>query len=185
MEICVVRHPSVGVSRDICYGQSDVPLSDHVDGEIQQIVAKIPFRGDALFSSPLTRCTRLAEAFDRAYQTDDRLMEIHLGDWEMQPFSSIGDAQVKEWFSNLADYQPPKGESYRMFFDRVRPFIEALSDTGLERVVIIAHDGIIRCFLMYCAGIPIEQVFQFRLDYGAVNGFNLTVDRGKVLYLNR
>ena len=64
MEIIFVRHTSVDVAPGTCYGQSDVPLNESFQQEAeavrQQLLSKAehPLR---VYTSPLFRCTRLAE----------------------------------------------------------------------------------------------------------------------------
>ena len=62
MEVILIRHTSVDVPKGVCYGQTDVPLRDIFEEEAsitaQQLQNDV---FDAVFTSPLSRCTRLAD----------------------------------------------------------------------------------------------------------------------------
>ena len=82
MELILVRHTSVDVPTGICYGQSDVPVrasfpqeADRVREALEQEKHKAPF--EVVYTSPLSRCTRLAEwcGYGEAIR-DARLMEM-------------------------------------------------------------------------------------------------------------
>ena len=81
MEIILIRHTSVDVPRGVCYGQTDVPLRDRFKEEAtitaQQLQDDV---FDAVFTSPLSRCTRLAEhcGYPDAIR-DARLKELDFG----------------------------------------------------------------------------------------------------------
>ena len=62
MEVILIRHTSVDVLPGVCYGQTDVPLKPTFEQEAavtqENLKAFLPF--DHVYTSPLTRCVRLA-----------------------------------------------------------------------------------------------------------------------------
>ena len=78
--------------RGVCYGQTDVPLKPTFEAEAavtaENLKAYLPF--DHVYTSPLTRCVRLATycGYPDA-ERDKRIMEINFGDWEMKPFEQM------------------------------------------------------------------------------------------------
>ena len=89
MEVTFIRHTSVDVPPGVCYGQSDVPLRDSFEQEAaitsENLKAYRP-QGrdfDHVYTSPLSRCVRLATycGYPDA-ERDKRIMEINFGDWE-------------------------------------------------------------------------------------------------------
>ena len=98
MEVYLIRHTSVDVAPGVCYGQTDVPLRPTFEAEAavcnQQLQSLAPF--DAVFTSPLTRCVRLATfcGYPDAIR-DIRIMEINFGAWEMKPFDEIHDPRLE------------------------------------------------------------------------------------------
>ena len=91
MEVILIRHTSVDVPKGVCYGQTDVPLRDSFEEEAsitaQQLQNDV---FDAVFTSPLSRCTHLADhcGYPDAIR-DARLKELNFGEWEMQEFDKI------------------------------------------------------------------------------------------------
>lgn len=86
MNIYLIRHTSVDVPKGLCYGQSDVPLRPTFEIEAAVTKAKIEsIHFDMAYTSPLSRCTRLAQycGFGDAIR-DPRILELNFGDWEMQ-----------------------------------------------------------------------------------------------------
>ena len=62
MNIYLIRHTSVDVPKGLCYGQSDVPLRPTFEIEAAVTKAKIEsIHFDMAYTSPLSRCTRLAQ----------------------------------------------------------------------------------------------------------------------------
>ena len=61
MTITLIRHTSVNVPSGICYGQSDVDVSGNFEFEAPIVKDKLASnRFDAVYSSPLQRCEKLA-----------------------------------------------------------------------------------------------------------------------------
>ncbi|WP_373835828.1 histidine phosphatase family protein, partial [Bacteroides heparinolyticus] len=86
MEIILIRHTSVDVPPGVCYGQTDVPLKatfkEEASVTAENLKEYFPF--EHVYTSPLTRCVRLASfcGYPDA-EHDNRLMEINFGSWEM------------------------------------------------------------------------------------------------------
>ena len=94
MEVILIRHTSVDVPPGVCYGQTDVPLKPTFEQEAaitqENLKNYLPF--DHVYTSPLTRCVRLASycGYPDA-ERDKRIMEINFGSWEMKPFDRNDD----------------------------------------------------------------------------------------------
>ena len=98
MEVILIRHTSVDVPSGVCYGQTDVPLKPTFEQEAavtqENLKAFRPF--DHVYTSPLTRCVRLATycGYPDA-ERDKRIMEINFGSWEMKPFDRNDDPRYR------------------------------------------------------------------------------------------
>ena len=83
MPLYIIRHTSVNISKSICYGQSDVGLTENFEEESAVVLAQLPTKIDAIFSSDLQRCVRLAEKIqaknDVQIMYDKRLREMDFG----------------------------------------------------------------------------------------------------------
>jgi alpha-ribazole phosphatase len=65
MNIYLIRHTEVAVERGVAYGQTDVALADTYDEQRDHLLRHLPENPAAVFSSPLSRCRRLAEDLAR------------------------------------------------------------------------------------------------------------------------
>ena len=84
MNLIVVRHTSVSVPPGTCYGQTDIPLSVNFTIEFERIREKLQeYNYCAVYSSPLTRCSLLAEHLSNGLPVilDERLSELNFGKW--------------------------------------------------------------------------------------------------------
>lgn len=93
----------------------------------------------------------------QGYRTDARLMELNFGDWQGFTYAQVEAREPGATVARNADkwrFVPPgKGaESYRMLFERVRPFLDALP----ERMVCVTHGGVLRVLFHHLAGVAPE-----------------------------
>jgi alpha-ribazole phosphatase len=196
IKVFLIRHTEVAVGRSICYGGSDVELAGSYQGQLMGIMNHVPvFTDGAMFSSPLTRCRRLAEdlthPLKRPYiQYDDRLREYHFGDWEMMPWHDIPREALDTWMADFVNLAPHNGDSFQAVYDRVGAFwrekVLPLAQADTEKTVyIVSHGGVIRALLCLILELPLQNAYRLHLDYGAVT--ELTVQNGTytVAYINR
>jgi alpha-ribazole phosphatase len=114
MKITFIRHSTLNIAQGICYGQSDVDVSANFDNEAQALRQTLLNKTfDAVFTSPLQRCSKLAKACGYAHAVpDSRLKELNFGAWEMKAWDEIVDPQIELWYSNWLDERPTDGESF-------------------------------------------------------------------------
>jgi alpha-ribazole phosphatase len=191
MEIYLIRHTSPGVPKGTYYGHTDVPLANTFARDIEAVKAKLPSQFGAIVTSPLTRCVTLArELNSNIFRTDDRIVEMSLGEWEMRSHEEIGADVLDRWMNNFVDTPPPAGESFRHLYGRVVPFYEELLRSDFDTVAVVTHGGVIRSILNYVLGIPLERSFSYDIDHGSVTMLDLYTVTGapnaaKVKYVNR
>lgn len=167
MKIYLIRHTSVDVPQSICYGQTNVPLKDTFEEEAEKVKQQIKdIAFDAVFSSPMSRCRKLARyCLDADIQLKDSLKEINFGDWEMKPWTEI---DMSVWKNDWINNAPPNGESFAQMYERVSAFFDKLKDEDYQQVCIFAHGGIIACAQAYFDGIEMHKAFDNRADYGEI-----------------
>jgi len=171
MKIYIVRHTSVDVE-GLCYGQTDVPLKATFKEEAEAVKQKLQnIPHDAILSSPLSRCKKLAEYCG---YTDivlyDRLKEMFMGDWEMKPWETI---DLAEWEKDWLNTPTPNGESFRQVYDRVVSFIEELREKDYSSVIIFAHGGVINCFRIFFGAADMKGAFENMPQFGEVLEFEM------------
>lgn len=197
MRLILQRHTRVGVPQGQCYGQTDVDLATSFEDEAEVVCRRlVAFGQSKILSSPLKRCRLLAEKLQAWSQVDsividDRLKELNFGLWEGQLWEMIPRAELDHWLGDFAKRSPPEGESFSELRDRVVKFLDHLTirhatfqgsmvdqrnEPGPQTVVLITHAGVIRAILCEALGMPLNNAFRIKLDYGSTS--SLTFDDG-------
>lgn len=168
MKVKFIRHTSVGVPKGVCYGQTDVPLSETFPEEAAVVHQRIQAeRFDRVFTSPLSRCTRLADfcGYPEAVR-DDRLKEFDFGEWEMQRFDEIVDPRMQDWFEDYLNVPATGGESFMMQCQRLSSFLDEKKQQGYEHIAVFTHGGILLCAQIYAGTLKAENAFEVIPPYG-------------------
>lgn len=170
MKVYLIRHTSVDVPPGTCYGQTDVPLKATFEEEAKVCKSRIEgIRFDKVYTSPLSRCTRLATFCGYADAVrDDRLMEINCGKWEMKRYDDISDPRLREWYDDYLHVPATEGESFMDLLHRVSSFLSELKKKPYERVLIFAHGGVLISAQVYAGMIRPEQGFDAISPYGGM-----------------
>lgn len=171
MEIYLVRHTSVDVPAGYAYGQTDVPVRSSFEDEAKVVKENLSGQTfDKVWSSPLTRCVRLATycGYPDA-EREDRIKEISFGEWEMKSWEELSsDPRSKEWFSDWVNVPAPSGESLQEQYKRVSTFLEEVRNSGLEKVCLFAHGGVLTCARVYAGEYDLKEAFKNVPSYGAI-----------------
>ena len=170
MEIYLIRHTTPAIEKGICYGQSDLDVSNSFEKEVSQILSKVNFdHNTKVYSSPLKRCTKLAAKFSNEIITDNRLMEINFGDWELKKWDDIPRKDSDPWMNDFVNITIPNGESYKEMFQRVTEvFSEITSQPEEKKIIISTHGGVIRCILSKLKNVVLKNSFDIKVEYGDV-----------------
>ncbi|MEY3287997.1 MAG: alpha-ribazole phosphatase [Pseudomonadota bacterium] len=189
MDIYLIRHTKTDTLKGLCYGQSDVGLAKSFFEEAYQLQQKLPeFKsGSLLFSSPLTRCVKLAERLSKNVKTDARLLELNFGDWENKYFDDIDTTILQQWTDDFVHIAPPNGENFIDLCRRVGAFWQDIVDampSTTEQIIIITHAGVIRALFAYILKLPPANAFQFRVDLGSVHKLQHLDNYTYINYIN-
>lgn len=171
MEVILIRHTSVDVPSGTCYGQTDVPLRSTFPEEArivrERLAAGPPF--DVVYTSPLSRCVRLAEYCGYPDTLRDaRLLELDFGAWEMQRYDEIRDPHLAEWYADYLHQPATGGESFEGQLRRVACFLDELRRKPYRRVAVFTHGGVIACAQVYAGIVRLEEAFSHVPPYGGV-----------------
>lgn len=182
MQLWLIRHPRPAVAAGLCYGRSDLEPEEAALHEARaRLAAQLP-AGLPLFSSPLRRCARLAEALaPGAVRYDARLMEMDFGDWEMRNWQDIDREQVDAWNRDLLHFRPGGGESLADMAARVDAFCRQLHNEGLRAAALVCHAGTIRLIDARCRRLPAEAAAAQAHDiaYGSLTVKTLSTGDGE------
>ncbi len=191
--IYLARHGDIGLGRDKRYiGQLDLPLS--AQGKTQAALLKdlfcqVPL--DEIYCSDLRRAQQTADIIATAHQiipvAHVGLRELNMGDWDGELFSDIRTkypAEFKQRGKEIANYSPPKGESFSDCYKRVIPVFESLTQSDETTILIVGHAGVNRVILCHVLGIPLDNVFRFEQSYGCLNLMCKVGSEYRLKYLN-
>jgi alpha-ribazole phosphatase len=187
MDIYLIRHTRTATETGLCYGLTDVALSPSFREDLAALRHKLPALTAqcAVFSSPLTRCMRLAETLSANVTADDRLLELNFGQWEGRRFDQIEPDLLRQWTGNFVETAPPGGESFSDLCERVGGFWRELLEQPHEQVAVVTHAGAIRALLAGVLDLPLANAFQLRIDPGSVHKLRRQHDYTYIEYLNR
>lgn len=195
MKLTLVRHTSLDVAPHVCYGQSDVAVSASFDEEKQQLQNKLAaFEFNAIYSSPLQRCNQLAQALcaddclklkNREINLDERLKELHFGDWEMQPWSDIPRDIFDTWANDYANLAPPNGETFTQLHQRAKYFVEDLATHAQnQHILVITHGGLIRALVAEVLQMPLKRLFRVSINHASVTQLEFGGEVPKLHFMN-
>lgn len=150
-----------------CYGRTDLGLAADVTEEAERLRAFLP--ADArVFSSPLSRCRRLAEALHPAPVFDERLVEMDFGAWEGRLWSELPRAELDAWAADPLGFAPPGGEPVAMLLARARAFLAAIAGETADDVVAVTHAGMIKAFHGTLDEQPPARWMRLSFEFGSV-----------------
>ena len=181
VEIYLLRHGQT-VQSGTYTGISEVSLSE---AGRQQIRSLIPVIGQLEFNhcfcSTLRRCRESYELLDIAAPCtfDEDLREIDFGKWEGLSFEQIQkayDDQFNDWMTQGESFSFPGGEKISSFNDRVIGWFDSLLTRDLDRVLIVAHGGVLRIGLCHLLDVKESRTFSYNFKEGALS--QVEVDDG-------
>lgn len=187
MDVYLIRHSPVAIEKGICYGQTDVPLAADYPELFQQLKKSMEkVAPDIVFSSPASRCLQMAQLLSSKVIKDERLWELHFGEWEQKKWDELPETPFKAWTENYVEQTPPGGESYRELFQRTKYFWQEEILTRKEQTVfIITHGGPIRSILAMLLEIPLTKSFSLQIDLSSISKVKLHDGFNTVEFINR
>jgi len=165
--IYVIRHGQTPWNAEHrLQGQADTDINETGRSQADRngrMLADLIGRGEGFdfVASPMRRTRETMERVRRAmglpengYRVDERLKELHFGDWQGHTFAELEQADPglsqRRDRDKWAFLPPGKGaESYVMLTERIRPWLEGVSTP----TICVAHGGIIRAILNLRTGL--------------------------------
>ena len=188
MKITLVRHTSLAIHPNICYGQTDVDVSANFDLERTRLAEKLsPYQFDAVYTSPLQRCHKLALklAPNQTVHLDARLKELHFGDWEMQAWDDIPRDTFDHWAQNYAHLAPPNGETFKDLHDRASDFVTDMRQHFHgKHLLVVTHGGLIRALIAHVLQMPLKGLFRISIDHASATQLEFADEIPKVHFVN-
>ena len=157
MTLWLVRHAQPLIDKGICYGQLDMKADPLETQQCAEMLKNVLPQGAYLLTSPLQRCELLAHTFiglqpGLTFKKDDRLQEMHFGQWEGRSWAEIDKAELTAWTDDFAHYRAGStGENAGQFMARVASAFDELDPT--KDTVWLTHAGVIRAVTLIARGI--------------------------------
>ncbi|RYF74768.1 MAG: phosphoglycerate kinase [Comamonadaceae bacterium] len=170
MKLWLQRHAPVLCEAGLCYGRTDVQADTEGTQQAALALAQVLPPDVQVWTSPLSRCTALADALHalrpdlRRAQTDPRLAEMHFGAWEGQPWSAIARTDFDAWTADFAQgFAGGDGESTHQFLQRVAGAWDDWQASGRDAAW-ITHAGVMRATRLIARG---QRTVQSAVDWPA------------------
>jgi broad specificity phosphatase PhoE len=165
----------------------DDSLSDKGWQQMWQAVGDEPY-WNAIVSSPLKRCLAFARALGEQQQlpvrTEQDFREVGFGNWEGHSPMEIQESNPEEYAAFYADpvHNRPQGaEDLLAFGTRVaNAFDTSARNFASQRVLVVAHAGIIRAALGHVMQAPPATWYRVKVNNAGISRFVLD-DRGRQL----
>lgn len=151
-------------------GSTNCPLSESGIMQVKRLKNSEELNSvTRVIASPLLRCKQTVEILDMAVSTtyEASLQEIDFGRWETKTFAEIlkSDPELcSSWLKNPADFTFPDGESIEVFKKRVEQAFNAITTLEDEKVLVVAHGGMIRYLICRFLGLNYKKFNSFKLE---------------------
>lgn len=175
----LVRHSTPDIDLRICYGRTDLNVRDTFEQEGFALLNKMSeIKIDAIYSSPLFRCRKLADFIadnkKKAVKIEERLQEMNFGEWEMKPWTSIPKEQMDNWVADPFGYPAPGGESFNDTIARTSAFFDEIKYRCIhENIILVTHAGIIRAYMVGLLGWTSKQALDYDIPFASLCKFDL------------
>jgi alpha-ribazole phosphatase len=158
MRLILVRHPKPLCEAGLCYGRLDLEcVADALETAAVRLAGLA--EGCRVVSSPARRARDLAARLSAEVAIEDRLQELHFGDWEGRLWQDLGREAVDAWRCALPDAAPPGGETLSAMGARCAAWLASLDASG-PPVLAVTHAGPIRVIRALLGGEPLLAYFK-------------------------
>lgn len=182
LQLYFVRHGETEWNRENrLQGRLDSPLTERGKLQAKLLAERLASETfTAVISSTSGRAVQTAELLiagrDVPYFTDERLMEIDLGDWQGKTMSEIKESDLSRYdcyYHTPQLFTNDQGE----VFDDVKKRVEGVLNDLEERfpsgkLLIVTHGVVVKVLLqLICKNLPVEQLW----NPPAIAGTSVTI----------
>lgn len=178
--ILLIRHGQTEWNRvERFRGRADVPLNDVGLAQAEATGRRVAqtWRPVAVYSSPLSRAVKTAEAvarhFDLTVQIHPGLADIDYGDWQGLTPDEARQSwpdEIDNWYNHPERARIPHGETLSELRQRAMQTIEELTAKHPgDTIALVGHTVINRVILLGVLGLGNERFWRLRQDTCAIN----------------
>lgn len=160
MKIIFARHGETVFGEEGRFeGLSNSPLTEKGKIQAKNLAEFCKKEGtQKIYSSPLGRSRDTSEEVSKACGLEviflDELKEACYGEWEGRRKTEL-DQEILSIrkrnlfpFVNPGSYNGIKGESYKLLFNRLSPFLKSVTEEK-KNTIVVSHLGVMRCTIKY------------------------------------
>ena len=155
----------------------DDPLTEEGWNQMKSSVADLSF--DTIATSPMKRCSEFADYISKKskipYSIIEDFKEIGFGDWQGKTSHQIGEETVERFKNDPINNPINNAENLYDFQSKViKNYLEILDNLNQQnKLLIIAHAGVIRVIKSYILKLPIEKMFTMNIKSGSCEQFEI------------
>ncbi|HIZ16398.1 MAG TPA: histidine phosphatase family protein [Firmicutes bacterium] len=165
----LIRHCEAdGNLNRIFHGNYDSDITENGKHQLERLRRRFAdIHLDALYSSPLRRAVKTAEAVGRDKNLEINicpgLIEINGGSLENRPwkdFPLLSENEAYNWVHLPAKVKMPGGETMQELYDRIWYAVLSIvnSEAGAKTIAAVSHGCAIRAFLCRALGYGIDRL---------------------------
>jgi broad specificity phosphatase PhoE len=193
--IVLVRHGRTALNLVPSFrGQADIPLDEVGIAQAKATAHRIAaeWRLDALYTSPLRRSRKTAEAlaqpFGLVVQDHPALIDINFGAWQglrIEEVQARWPQAFEAWDNRPHEAQIPGGETLVDFRARVMDAVhEIVRRHPQEWVGIVGHSVVNRVILLGALGLPNDRFWRLSQKNCAINLLRFAGEQFQLLLMN-
>ncbi|GAB6100512.1 alpha-ribazole phosphatase [Halanaerocella petrolearia] len=185
-EVILVRHGETSWNQAGKFqGSKDIPLNDKGITQARKLAERLERTEiDAIYASDLSRASKTAEiiAQDHNLSVEERsaLQEIDFGQWEGLTFNDLErdyQTEFEAWEQDPVNNGAPSGENLGEFETRlVTSLKKILTHHSEERILLVAHGGVIRVLVATFLGMPLAKCWRLTQANTAISQLNFYDD---------
>lgn len=187
LRVDLLRHGETTLSHTL-RGSTDDDLTELGWQQMHQSIFldqnSVHTKWDYIFSSPLKRCAQFAQSFSQHVSIpllqDQRLQEIHFGDWEgisVQQIYTDSPELLANFWQYPTRFRPPNAEKYLDFQSRINQALHSIQQHMLasnsRSALVVTHGGVIKLLKCMALQQSLDDILKMTADLGQLNRFIL------------
>lgn len=165
-------------------GRADPSLDETGRGQAGGLAKAMPV-GARVVSSPLRRCLETAQTIaaeiGSEVETDERLIELDYGEYDLRPLAEIPAAVWAQWRSDPT-FRPPGGETLAELGDRVHRCLDELGPDATDGdVIAVTHVSPIKAAVAWALGVGPETSWRCFVAQASLTKISVSAERGPSL----
>ena len=190
-KMLLIRHGKTDWNADVRFqGSTDIPLNDFGYQQALKTAARLKsWQGVPIYSSPLKRAMQTAEAISTGAPVIplDGLTEINFGEWEGAFVKDIRKKDKKAldaWHRDGFFSIPGNAETWEQIYNRVNKAINVCQAREEERIMIVAHGGILRAIIISLLQLDPHSAWRLAIYNCSISAIDICRGVNNLIFLN-